>query len=158
MFGSKSDFVQDKNNQVAIIEEAVNILRDNLVSSLWLEYGIKMENPEEYVEYAVDSLLEEVWFEGNNFYQLDELGDISRTDFASWVETFDLEDYLAAGTVGGENVEVYDYEGEGPQENLRRAYSSTVREQPMRIIREGIEEKFGVDILNEDTEIVVDMA
>lgn len=158
MFGSKSDFVQDKNNQVAIIEEAVNILRDNLVSSLWLEYGIKMENPEEYVEYAVDSLLEEVWFEGNNFYQLDELGDISRTDFASWVETFDLEDYLAAGTVGGENVEVFDYEGEGPQENLRRAYSSTVREQPMRIIREGIEEKFGVDILNEDTEIVVDMA
>lgn len=158
MFGSKSDFVQDKNNQIAIIEEAVNILRDNLVSSLWLEYGIKMENPEEYVEYAVDSLLEEVWFEGNNFYQLDELGDISRTDFASWVETFDLEDYLAAGTVGGENVEVYDYEGEGPQENLRRAYSSTVRDQPMRIIREGIEEKFGVDILNEDTEIVVDMA
>lgn len=158
MFGSKSDFVQDKNNQVAIIEEAVNILRDNLVSSLWLEYGIKMENPEEYVEYAVDSLLEEVWFEGNNFYQLDELGDISRTDFASWVETFDLEDYLAAGTVGGENVEVYDYEGEGPQENLRRAYSSTVRDQPMRIIREGIEEKFGVDILNENTEIVADMA
>ena len=158
MFGSKSDFVQDKNNQVAIIEEAVNILRDNLVSSLWLEYGIKVENPEEYVEYAVDSLLEEVWFEGNNFYQLDELGDISRTDFASWVETFDLEDYLAAGTVGGENVEVYDYEGEGPQENLRRAYSSTVRDQPMRIIREGIEEKFGVDILNENTEIVADMA
>lgn len=158
MFGSKSDFVQDKDNQVAIIEEAVNILRDNLVSSLWLEYGIKMENPEEYVEYAVDSLLEEVWFEGNNFYQLDELGDISRTDFASWVETFDLEDYLAAGTVGGENVEVFDYEGEGPQENLRRAYSSTVRDQPMRIIREGIEEKFGVDILNENTEIVADMA
>lgn len=158
MFGSKSDFVQDKDNQVAIIEEAVNILRDNLVSSLWLEYGIKVENPEEYVEYAVDSLLEEVWFEGNNFYQLDELGDISRTDFASWVETFDLEDYLAAGTVGGENVEVYDYEGEGPQENLRRAYSSTVRDQPMRIIREGIEEKFGVDILNENTEIVADMA
>ena len=158
MFGSKSDFVQDKDNQVAIIEEAVNILRNNLVSSLWLEYGIKVENPEEYVEYAVDSLLEEVWFEGNNFYQLDELGDISRTDFASWVETFDLEDYLAAGTVGGENVEVYDYEGEGPQENLRRAYSSTVRDQPMRIIREGIEEKFGVDILNENTEIVADMA
>lgn len=158
MFGSKSDFVQDKDNQVAIIEEAVNILRDNLVSSLWLEYGIKVENPEEYVEYAVDSLLEEVWFEGNNFYQLDELGDISRTDFASWVETFDLEDYLAAGTVDNENVEVFDYEGEGPQENLRRAYSSTVREQPMRIIREGIEEKFGVDILNENTEIVADMA
>lgn len=158
MFGSKSDFVQDKNNQVAIIEEAVNILRDNLVSSLWLEYGIKMENPEEYVEYAVDSLLEEVWFEGNKFYQLDELGDISRTDFASWVETFDLEDYLAAGTVGGENVEVYDYEGEGPQENLRRAYSSTVRDQPMRIIREHIEEKFDVDVLNENTEIAVDMA
>ena len=158
MFGSKSDFVQDKNNQVAIIEEAVNILRDNLVSSLWMDYGIKVEDPEAYVEYAVDSLLEEVWFEGKNFYQLDELGDISRTDFASWVETFDLEDYLAAGTVGGENVEVYDYEGEGPQENLRRAYSSTVRDQPMRIIREGIEEKFGVDILNEDTEIVVDMA
>ena len=148
MFGSKSDFVQDKDNQVAIIEEAVNILRDNLVSSLWLEYGIKVENPEEYVEYAVDSLLEEVWFEGNNFYQLDELGDISRTDFASWVETFDLEDYLAAGTVDNENVEVFDYEGEGPKENLRRAYSSTVRERPMRIIREGIEEKFGVDILN----------
>lgn len=158
MFGSKSDFVQDKDNQVVIIEEAVDILRDNLVSSLWLEYGIKMENPEEYVENAVDSLLEEVWFEGNNFYQLDELGDISRTDFASWVETFDLEDYLAAGTVGGENVEVFDYEGEGPQENLRRAYSSTVRDQPMRIIREGIEEKFGVDILNENTEIVADMA
>jgi len=158
MFGSKSDFVQDKDNQVAIIEEAVNILRDNLVSSLWLEYGIKVENPEEYVEYAVDSLLEEVWFEGNNFYQLDELGDISRTDFASWVETFDLEDYLAAGTVDNENVEVFDYEGEGPKENLRRAYSSTVREQPMRIIREGIEEKFGVDILNENTEIVADMA
>ena len=158
MFGSKSDFVQDKDNQVAIIEEAVNILRDNLVSSLWLEYGIKVENPEEYVEYAVDSLLEEVWFEGNNFYQLDELGDISRTDFASWVETFDLEDYLAAGTVDNENVEVFDYEGEGPKENLRRAYSSTVRERPMRIIREGIEEKFGVDILNENTEIVADMA
>lgn len=158
MFGSKSDFVQDKDNQVAIIEEAVNILRDNLVSSLWMEYGIKVENPEEYVENAVDSLLEEVWFEGNKFYQLDELGDISRTDFASWVETFDLEDYLAAGTVDNENVEVFDYEDVGPKENLRRAYSSTVREQPMRIIREGIEEKFGVDVLNEDTEIVVDMA
>ena len=45
MFGSKSDFVQDKDNQVAIIEEAVNILRDNLVFSLWMDYGIKVENP-----------------------------------------------------------------------------------------------------------------
>lgn len=158
MFGSKSDFAQDKDNQVSIIEQAVNILREDLVSSLWMDYGIKVEDPEAYVEYAIDSLLEEVWFKGNKFYQLDELGDISSTDFSSWVETFDLEDYLAAGTVGGENVEVFDYEGEGTQENLRRAYSSTVRDQPMRIIREGIEEKFGVDVLNENTEIVVDMA
>lgn len=158
MFGSKSDFARDKDNQVSIIEQAVNILREDLVSSLWMDYGIKVEDPEAYVEYAIDSLLEEVWFEGKNFYQLDELGDISSTDFASWVETFDLEDYFAAGTVDNENVEVFDYEDVGPKENLRRAYSSTVREQPMRIIREGIEEKFGVDVLNEDTEIVVDMA
>lgn len=158
MFGSKSDFVQDKDNQVAIIEEAVNILRDNLVSSLWMEYGIKVENPEEYVENAIDSLLEEVWFEGNKFCQLDELGDISSTNFASWVDSFELEDYIEAGTVGNENVEVHNYEVVDPQENLRRAYSSIVRNHPVRRIRSSLESRFGIDILNEDAEITMELS
>ena len=36
-------------------------------------------------------------------------------------------------------------------ENVRRALSTTIRDQPMRIIREGLEEKFGIDVLNNDT-------
>lgn len=35
-------------------------------------------------------------------------------------------------------------------ENVRRALSTTIRDQPMRIIREGLEEKFDIDVLNCD--------
>ena len=138
-----------------LIDEAVNILREDLTYTLWDEYGIKVPDSENYVDMAVDSLVDEVWFEGNHLYQLDELGDISRTSFASWCEGFEVKDYFDAGSNPNDNVEYYDYyydyEDCGMIENVRRALSTMIRVQPMRIIREGLEEKFGIDVLNNDT-------
>lgn len=59
-----------------LIEEAVNILREDLTYTLWDDYGIKVLDSENYVDMAVDSLVDEVWVEGNHLYQLDELVDI----------------------------------------------------------------------------------
>lgn len=134
-----------------LIDEAVNILREDLTYTLWDEYGIKVLDSENYVDMAVDSLVDEVWFEGNHLYQLDELGDISRTSFSEWCEGFEVKDYLDAGSNPNDNVEYYDYEDCDMMENVRRALSTTIRDQPMRIIREGLEEKFGIDVLNNDT-------
>lgn len=134
-----------------LISEAVNILREDLTYTLWDEYGIKVLDSENYVDMAVDSLVDEVWFEGNHLYQLDELGDISHTSFADWCEGFEVKDYLDAGSNPNDNVEYYDYEDCDMMENVRRALSTTIRDQPMRIIREGLEEKFGIDVLNNDT-------
>ena len=134
-----------------LISEAVNILREDLTYTLWDEYGIKVLDSENYVDMAVDSLVDEVWFEGHHLYQLDELGDISSTSFASWCEGFEVKDYFDAGSDPNENVEYYDYEDCDMMENVRRALSTTIRDQPMRIIREGLEEKFGIDVLNNDT-------
>ena len=138
-------------NTKTLIEEAVHILREDLTYTLWDEYGIKVLDSENYVDMAVDSLVDEVWFEGNHLYQLDELGDISSTSFASWCEGFEVKDYFDAGSDPNENVEYYDYEDCDMMENVRRALSTTIRDQPMRIIREGLEEKFGIDVLNNDT-------
>lgn len=134
-----------------LISEAVNILREDLTYTLWDEYGIKVLDSENYVDMAVDSLVDEVWFEGHHLYQLDELGDISSTSFASWCEGFEVKDYFDAGSNPNDNVEYYDYEDCDMMENVRRALSTTIRDQPMRIIREGLEEKFGIDVLNNDT-------
>lgn len=134
-----------------LIDEAVNILREDLTYTLWDEYGIKVLDSENYVDMAVDSLVDEVWFEGNHLYQLDELGDISRTSFSEWCEGFEVKDYLDASSNPNNNVEYYDYEDCDMMENVRRALSTTIRDQPMRIIREGLEEKFGIDVLNNDT-------
>lgn len=134
-----------------LIDEAVNILREDLTYTLWDEYGIKVLDSENYVDMAVDSLVDEVWFEGNHLYQLDELGDISRTSFSEWCEGFEVKDYLDAGSNPNDNVEYYDYEDCDMMENVRRALSTTIRDQPMRIIREGLEEKFGIDVLNNNT-------
>lgn len=134
-----------------LIDEAVNILREDLTYTLWDEYGIKVLDSENYVDMAIDSLVYEVWFEGHHLYQLDELGDISSTSFASWCEGFEVKDYFDAGSNPNENVEYYDYEDCDMMENVRRALSTTIRDQPMRIIREGLEEKFGIDVLNNDT-------
>lgn len=138
-------------NTKTLIEEAVHILREDLTYTLWDEYGIKVLDSENYVDMAVDSLVDEVWFEGHHLYQLDELGDISSTSFASWCEGFEVKDYFDAGSDPNENVEYYDYEDCDMMENVRRALSTTIRDQPMRIIREGLEEKFGIDVLNNDT-------
>lgn len=73
-----------------LIDEAVNILREDLTYTLWDEYGIKVPDSENYVDMAVDSLVDEVWFEGNHLYQLDELGDISSTCFADWFDILPL--------------------------------------------------------------------
>ena len=59
-----------------LVDEAVNILREDLNYTLWDEYGIKVLDSENYVDMAVDSLVDEVWVEGNHLYQLDELVDI----------------------------------------------------------------------------------
>ena len=134
-----------------LIDEAVNILREDLTYTLWDEYGIKVLDSENYVDMAVDSLVDEVWFEGHHLYQLDELGDISSTSFADWCEGFEVKDYFDAGSNPNDNVEYYDYEDCDMMENVRRALSTTIRDQPMRIIREGLEEKFGIDVLNNDT-------
>lgn len=138
-------------NTKTLIEEAVHILREDLTYTLWDEYGIKVLDSENYVDMAVDSLVDEVWFEGHHLYQLDELGDISSTSFASWCEGFEVKDYFDAGSDPNENVEYYYYEDCDMMENVRRALSTTIRDQPMRIIREGLEEKFGIDVLNNDT-------
>ena len=133
-----------------LIEEAVNILREDLTYTLWDEYGIKVLDSENYVDMAVDSLVDEVWVEGNKLYQLDELGDISSTCFSDWCDGFEVKDYFDAGSNPNENVEQYDYEDCDMMENVRRALSTTIRDQPMRIIREGLEEKFDIDVLNCD--------
>ena len=96
-------------------------------------------------------ILEALSLQGGVVHQLDELGDISSTSFASWCEGFEVKDYFDAGSDPNENVEYYDYEDCDMMENVRRALSTTIRDQPMRIIREGLEEKFGIDVLNNDT-------
>lgn len=155
----KQDFAHTGMGQTLIVGESINaLLRQDLTYLLWLEYGIKVKDPKEYTMHAIDSLLGEVWVKGNKFCQLDELGDISSTNFASWVDSFELEDYIEAGTVGNENVEVHNYEGVDPQENLRRAYSSIVRNHPVRRIRSSLESRFGIDILNEDAEITMELS
>ena len=56
-------------NTKTLIEEAVHILREDLTYTLWDEYGIKVLDSENYVDMAVDSLVDEVWFEGHHLYQ-----------------------------------------------------------------------------------------
>ena len=150
------DFARIDVGQIEIIEESIDVLRGDLEFSLWKDYGIKLEDPQEYTERAIDSLLEEVWCKGNSFSQLDELGDVTVTDFASWVDCFDMEYYIAAGTVENKNVKIYRYEGESLQESIHRAYSHIVRNHPMHVICENAKEMFDLDLLDKNIEIVVD--
>jgi len=150
------DFARIDVGQIEIIEESIDVLRGDLEFSLWKDYGIKLEDPQEYTERAIDSLLRQVWCKGNSFSQLDELGDVTVTDFASWVDCFDMEDYIAAGTVENKNVKIYRYEGENLQESIHRAYSHIARNHPMHVICENSKEMFDLDLLDKDIEIVVD--
>lgn len=150
------DFARIDIGQIEIISESIDVLRGNLEFSLWKDYGIKLKDPQEYTERAIDSLLRQVWYKGNSFSQLDELGDVTVTDFASWVDCFDMEYYIAAGTVENKNVKIYRYEGENLQESIHRAYSHIVRNHPMHVICENAKEMFDLDLLDKDIEIVVD--
>lgn len=133
-----------------LIAEANQILDDKLTFVLRQDYGLVVPNESDYVSLAKESLAEEVWFDGNKLYQIDQLGDISSTDFASYVEQWDVPDYYAAGSSPNENVEVFEYDGESAHENYRRALSSTARDMPFRVLREEFEERYGVDVANSD--------
>lgn len=133
-----------------LIAEANQILDDKLTFVLRQDYGLVVPNESDYVSLAKESLAEEVWFDGNKLYQIDQLGDISSTDFASYVEQWDVPDYYAAGSSPNENVEVFEYDGESAHENYRRALSIAAREMPFRVLREEFEERYGVDVANSD--------
>ena len=136
-----------------LIAEANQILDDKLTFVLRQDYGLVMPEEDDYVSLAKESLADPVWFAGNKLYQIDQLGDISSTEFASYVEQWDVEDYYAAGSSPNENVEIFEYDGESAHENYRRALSTAAREMPFRVLREELEERYGVDVANSDAVI-----
>lgn len=136
-------------DSITLVEEAQNILDEQLIDTLYNDYGIKMPNPEEYLEYAKEGVAE-VWYPGSELWFLDSLSDIASTNFAEYVEEFSVPDYYAAGSSPNENVEIYEHKGETAEENFRRAISSVARSLPQNLIREAFLGMYGVDPLDTD--------
>lgn len=132
-----------------VVAEGQKILRESLTFTLWQEMTVKMPDPDEYVDLACESL-EQVWAPGQKLYQLDGLGDISSTEFASYCNEFSLSDFFKTDS-SSEYLEIFDWNEEGisPEEKLRRGFVMAAKEQPGRLLRLEFEKRFGVDPLND---------
>ena len=139
----------DIKSSKEVVAEGQKILREKLIDSLWEDFSVRMPDPEMYVQFACEDL-EQVWAPGKKLYQLDELGDISSTEFASVCDEYALSDFMKTDS-STEYLEIFDWnEGSiSPEERLRRGFVMAAKDQPERLLREEFEKRFGVDPLND---------
>lgn len=139
----------DIKSSKEVVAEGQKILREKLIDSLWGDFSVRMPDPELYVQFACEDL-EQVWASGQKLFQLDELGNIASTEFATFCDEYDLSDFMKTGS-STEYLEIFDWE-EGsisPEERLRRGFVMAAKDQPGRLLREEFEKRFGVDPFND---------
>ncbi len=139
----------DIKSSKEVVAEGQKILREKLIDSLWEDMSVRMPDPEMYVQFACEDL-EQVWASGQKLFQLDELGNIASTEFATFCDEYDLSDFMKMGS-STEYLEIFDWDAEdiSPEERLRRGFVMAAKDQPERLLREEFEKRFGVDPLND---------
>lgn len=132
-----------------VVDEGRKILEEKLIFSLWEDMCVRMPDPDYYLDLACECL-GDVWAPGKKLYQLDELGDISSTEFASVCDEYALSDFMKTDS-STEYLEIFDWnEGSiSPEERLRRGFVMAAKDQPERLLRDEFEKRFGVDPLND---------